>query len=358
DTVQACGKKEIYRLCVKVLNLRSLAGVKESRWAKFSCTDSSLKGSWRCRYKLPVEKRTADSKNNPSPREDVSHSLEGTGGGAGKNKFPGLHPSSCPLNYILMSSCLTRLSALLFSAPPPQTTPGDTRTHAHTHTHVSVISFKTAVISHFSYAPVIPLDGVLDANSLSRPSENVRAGVPGRTGGPREDTPTHISLSEQVDPRAKQTAKHRGVVEAGKHQPPPTHARHCHRGGERQTETASSEAHEGSSHIGSRLGSSLKGPDFPGPLTREESQREREMGQFSREPSQLQSSAGRRCGGAQSNPIRRGVSSAERSSVLEKSVFLGLIQSSGERGCGLGRGSKMRHDSLSSILISNLVLPD
>ncbi|KAJ3599425.1 hypothetical protein NHX12_033388 [Muraenolepis orangiensis] len=59
-TFQACGKKETYNLCVKVLNLRSLAGVKESRWAEFLGPDSSPKGSWRCLYKLPVEKRTAD----------------------------------------------------------------------------------------------------------------------------------------------------------------------------------------------------------------------------------------------------------------------------------------------------------
>ncbi|KAJ3583797.1 hypothetical protein NHX12_015584, partial [Muraenolepis orangiensis] len=59
-TFQACGKKETYNLCVKVLNLRSLAGVKESRWAEFLGPDSSPKGSWWCLYKLPVEKRTAD----------------------------------------------------------------------------------------------------------------------------------------------------------------------------------------------------------------------------------------------------------------------------------------------------------
>ncbi|KAJ3612006.1 hypothetical protein NHX12_020285 [Muraenolepis orangiensis] len=59
-TFQACGKKETYNLCVKVLNLRSLAGVKESRWAEFLGPDSSPKGSCRCLYKLPVEKRTAD----------------------------------------------------------------------------------------------------------------------------------------------------------------------------------------------------------------------------------------------------------------------------------------------------------
>ncbi|KAJ3590726.1 hypothetical protein NHX12_008675, partial [Muraenolepis orangiensis] len=59
-TFQACGKKETYNLCVKVLNLRSLAGVRELRWAEFLGPDSSPKGSWRCLYKLPVEKRTAD----------------------------------------------------------------------------------------------------------------------------------------------------------------------------------------------------------------------------------------------------------------------------------------------------------
>ncbi|KAJ3586247.1 hypothetical protein NHX12_012647 [Muraenolepis orangiensis] len=67
-TFQTCGKKETYNLCVKVLNLRSLAGVKESRWAEFLGPDSSPKGSWRCLYKLPVEKRTADLQWRICPR--------------------------------------------------------------------------------------------------------------------------------------------------------------------------------------------------------------------------------------------------------------------------------------------------
>ncbi|KAJ3590378.1 hypothetical protein NHX12_008329 [Muraenolepis orangiensis] len=43
-TFQACGKKETYNLCV----------------TEFLGPDSSPKGCWRCLYKLPVEKRTAD----------------------------------------------------------------------------------------------------------------------------------------------------------------------------------------------------------------------------------------------------------------------------------------------------------
>ncbi|KAJ3595663.1 hypothetical protein NHX12_004966, partial [Muraenolepis orangiensis] len=46
---QACGKKETYNMCIK-----------ESRWAEFLGPDSSPKGSWRCLYKLPMEKWTAD----------------------------------------------------------------------------------------------------------------------------------------------------------------------------------------------------------------------------------------------------------------------------------------------------------
>ena len=45
---------------MKVLNLRSLAGVQESKWAEFFGPDVSPRGSWRCLYKLPSEKRTAD----------------------------------------------------------------------------------------------------------------------------------------------------------------------------------------------------------------------------------------------------------------------------------------------------------
>ncbi|KAK2883356.1 hypothetical protein Q8A73_022289 [Channa argus] len=60
STFQGAGKKVIYQICVKVLNLRSLTGVKESRWTGFLGQDDSPKGSWRCLYKLPIEKRTAD----------------------------------------------------------------------------------------------------------------------------------------------------------------------------------------------------------------------------------------------------------------------------------------------------------
>ncbi|TKS66148.1 putative 149 kDa protein ORF 2 [Collichthys lucidus] len=60
DKFQDAGKKEVYQSCVKVLNLRSLAGTNESRWAGFFGPDISPKGSWRSLYKLPVEKRAAD----------------------------------------------------------------------------------------------------------------------------------------------------------------------------------------------------------------------------------------------------------------------------------------------------------
>lgn len=38
----------------------SLAGLKESRWTEYFGPGSSLKGSWRCLYKQPIEKRTED----------------------------------------------------------------------------------------------------------------------------------------------------------------------------------------------------------------------------------------------------------------------------------------------------------
>ncbi len=60
DKLKDVGKKTIYQACVKVLNLHSLAGLKESRWTEFFGTDFSQKGRWRSLYKLPVEKRTAD----------------------------------------------------------------------------------------------------------------------------------------------------------------------------------------------------------------------------------------------------------------------------------------------------------
>lgn len=47
-------------MCVKVLNLCSLSGLKESRWTEFFGPYASPKGSWQSLYKLPIEKRTAD----------------------------------------------------------------------------------------------------------------------------------------------------------------------------------------------------------------------------------------------------------------------------------------------------------
>ena len=35
EKFQAAGKKAVYQICSKVLNLRSLAGMKESRWTEF-----------------------------------------------------------------------------------------------------------------------------------------------------------------------------------------------------------------------------------------------------------------------------------------------------------------------------------
>lgn len=57
---ETLGKKDIYLLCVKVLNLRSLAGVKVSRWTEFFGMRSSPKGCWRSLYKPPGNKRTGD----------------------------------------------------------------------------------------------------------------------------------------------------------------------------------------------------------------------------------------------------------------------------------------------------------
>ncbi|KAF1375259.1 hypothetical protein PFLUV_G00237720 [Perca fluviatilis] len=57
---QDAGKKELYYTCIKVLNIRFLAELKESRWTEFFGPDASRKGSWRSLYKLPVEKRAAD----------------------------------------------------------------------------------------------------------------------------------------------------------------------------------------------------------------------------------------------------------------------------------------------------------
>ncbi|TDG95854.1 hypothetical protein EPR50_G00244570 [Perca flavescens] len=57
---QDAGKKELYYTCIKVLNIRFLAELKESRWTEFFGPEVSPKGSWRSLYKLPVEKRAAD----------------------------------------------------------------------------------------------------------------------------------------------------------------------------------------------------------------------------------------------------------------------------------------------------------
>lgn len=56
----SCGKKQLYFSCVKVLNLHTLAGVKESRWCEVFASDVTPKGGWRVLYKPPVEKRMAD----------------------------------------------------------------------------------------------------------------------------------------------------------------------------------------------------------------------------------------------------------------------------------------------------------
>uniref|UniRef100_A0A1A8AE93 Reverse transcriptase zinc-binding domain-containing protein n=1 Tax=Nothobranchius furzeri TaxID=105023 RepID=A0A1A8AE93_NOTFU len=57
---QSCGKKQLYQTCVKVINRRSLLGVKESRWTQVFAADNAPGGSWRSLYKSPVEKRMAD----------------------------------------------------------------------------------------------------------------------------------------------------------------------------------------------------------------------------------------------------------------------------------------------------------
>ena len=54
------GSKPLYQSCVKVLNIASLTGLKESKWTEVFDTDSSPKGCWRVLYKPPVEKRMAD----------------------------------------------------------------------------------------------------------------------------------------------------------------------------------------------------------------------------------------------------------------------------------------------------------
>lgn len=49
-------KKAIYHVCVKVLNLQSLAGLVESRWAEFCGSDVSPKGSWQSLYCCPLRR--------------------------------------------------------------------------------------------------------------------------------------------------------------------------------------------------------------------------------------------------------------------------------------------------------------
>ena len=57
---ETLGKKAAYHLCVKVSNLRSLVGVKVSKWTEFFGRGSSPRGCWRSLYKPPVDKRTGD----------------------------------------------------------------------------------------------------------------------------------------------------------------------------------------------------------------------------------------------------------------------------------------------------------
>jgi len=57
---ETLGKKDIYFLCVKVLKLRSLAGLKVSRWTDVFGVRSSPKGCWRSLYEPPGNKRTGD----------------------------------------------------------------------------------------------------------------------------------------------------------------------------------------------------------------------------------------------------------------------------------------------------------
>uniref|UniRef100_A0A3P9LKP2 Reverse transcriptase domain-containing protein n=1 Tax=Oryzias latipes TaxID=8090 RepID=A0A3P9LKP2_ORYLA len=59
-TFETIGKKSLYFLCVKVLNLRSLMDVRVSRWAELFGTGSTPRGCWRSLYKAPVEKRVGD----------------------------------------------------------------------------------------------------------------------------------------------------------------------------------------------------------------------------------------------------------------------------------------------------------
>ena len=56
---ETLGKKDIYFLCVKVLNLRE-GGVKVSRWTEVFGVRSSPKGCWQSLYKPPGNKRAGD----------------------------------------------------------------------------------------------------------------------------------------------------------------------------------------------------------------------------------------------------------------------------------------------------------
>lgn len=54
------GNKDIYHTCIKVSHLRSLSGMKVSKWIDVFGPSFSPKGCWRSLYKPPLEKRTAD----------------------------------------------------------------------------------------------------------------------------------------------------------------------------------------------------------------------------------------------------------------------------------------------------------
>lgn len=57
---ESLGRKAAYQVSVKVSNLRSLTGVKVSRWVDFFGRKCSPGGCWRSLYKPPVDKRTGD----------------------------------------------------------------------------------------------------------------------------------------------------------------------------------------------------------------------------------------------------------------------------------------------------------
>ena len=57
---KAFGRKDLYRLSVKVKNLHSLDGVKVSKWTELFGGGSSLGGCWRSLYKSPVDKWRGD----------------------------------------------------------------------------------------------------------------------------------------------------------------------------------------------------------------------------------------------------------------------------------------------------------